>query len=361
MRAMSFRRPAVPAVLLVFLLAGCGSSEDKATTGAVSPAAGGSSGAGGSQGVSGTAGASIGGASGGPLGTGGAPAGSGGAGGGIALAGSGGAAVGGASGGSGPSGGTSGSSGSSGNTDAGASGSSGQSGGTAGAGGGAGGTGGTGLEPGCCNTTADCSTDTVCHAPLEGQPGLCVAAPASGMCWTDADCAEGMTCEGGTFCPCGTQCGSGTYPGTCVGLAAGQCRTGSDCESFQQCFYPGQSIGCGTCFPGEPTCASDADCQGTDPTLICEPHPCSCNGATECVAGCTAEDQCAPWEFCAPTHRCVADVCLQESDCPPNFVCAPADNPHCVRKICSSDADCADYCVDGQCYDTPGSCGTQPP
>jgi hypothetical protein len=41
-----------------------------------------------------------------------------------------------------------------------------------------------------------------------------------------------------------------------------------------------------------------------------------------------------------------------------NFKCSAGA---CARKTCGSDADCDDFCVLGQCYDTLGTCAFPPP
>ena len=139
------------------------------------------------------------------------------------------------------------------------------------------------------------------------------------------------------------------------------CHVGTDCKNGAMCFAPGESIGCGICFSPQETCASDADCKSAGATFICKPVHCACSGEHQCVQGCQSEADCAAWQFCAPNGNCVNDVCLQTKDCLPNFECTPPGNPHCNRKACQADAECAGYCVKGFCYDAEGFCSFPPP
>jgi hypothetical protein len=147
----------------------------------------------------------------------------------------------------------------------------------------------------------------------------------------------------------------------------GPCSTEQACKNFP-CLAPGQSPGCGICKKGEGNCATDADCKSAGPKFICKPVPCSCDGATMCVAGCEGDDACKMGEFCAPTGNCVPLVCKKLGDtdqsCPANFTCANASNPKCQRKPCTNSGDCAKWsgtCVNGLCYDKPGQCMPPPP
>jgi hypothetical protein len=119
------------------------------------------------------------------------------------------------------------------------------------------------------------------------------------------------------------------------------------------CLEPGAPIGCGACFEVESSCAVDEDCAGQGPTSICEPILCACTPATACALGCVNSEQCSPGEICGPTYRCEPKPCQGAADCPVDFTC---DGGECARKTCSLPADCKGYCVNGACYDTPGSC-----
>ena len=136
------------------------------------------------------------------------------------------------------------------------------------------------------------------------------------------------------------------------------CSAGHACEEGAICIPQGVSY-CGACTNPPETCVSDEACRATDPTTICNPFTCACSAVMVCVPACT-DDSCPPWEFCAPTGRCVANACVRASDCPANFVCVSPGDPHCARKGCSEDAACEGYCVSGLCYDEPGTCAPPP-
>ncbi len=141
-------------------------------------------------------------------------------------------------------------------------------------------------------------------------------------------------------------------------LVHGACLSPADCDNGQLCVAPGVSL-CGHCVQPPLPCASDGDCKMMGASYICDTGPCLCNGALTCQAGCTIDAECGSWQFCAPDHHCTGLPCLKDGDCPKDFACAK--DQHCARKACASDGDCMDYCVDGQCYNTPGKCTVPPP
>jgi hypothetical protein len=142
------------------------------------------------------------------------------------------------------------------------------------------------------------------------------------------------------------------------GLGPGQCRTDADCTGNGGvfCLAPGESPGCGVCYIPPNPCTADAECTAMGAAFICEPAHCSCMGQSECKEGCTTNAQCAPSEVCElATHRCAGKPCAKDADCPQNFACGAADK-RCARKPCASDAACQGTCVEGLCYDMPGTC-----
>ena len=46
--------------------------------------------------------------------------------------------------------------------------------------------------------------------------------------------------------------------------------------------------------------------------------------------------------------------CDTEAECDGNHVCS--ESYQCQRKACTNDANCGDYCVQGRCFDTLGTC-----
>ncbi len=145
----------------------------------------------------------------------------------------------------------------------------------------------------------------------------------------------------------------------------GQCTTEFNCKNAMMCIAPGESIGCGMCFKPENTCDSDAGCN--PPATICKPLKCACSGESTCQPGCKAASDCAEGFFCAPTGKCVEDVCKitdppgADKSCKPNFVCKNPANPHCFRKECTASTECEGFCVKGLCYSAPGQCSYPPP
>jgi hypothetical protein len=156
-------------------------------------------------------------------------------------------------------------------------------------------------------------------------------------------------------------------PGSCV-VAENQCLSDSDCDpNGEYCGAPGQSVGCGACF-GEPDqCAGDADCKTKGEHFICTPHPCACgdpagDGKT-CNPGCQADSECSAWQSCN-SGRCNAKNYGDGEGCPVDFFFGEFG---CQRHICGKETgggstdegmsvDCEGCCVQGHCYDTPGSC-----
>lgn len=149
-------------------------------------------------------------------------------------------------------------------------------------------------------------------------------------------------------------------------LPEGRCRTPADCLDMEDCFYPGQQIGCGPCMEPENTCEADEECQNMDPDdgpWICsmsEIDDCLCESAMICKTGCTTETDCPPAFECDENHHCRRLSCDIDGDCPANFICPQSGKCH--RISCTDDLDCPDaFCVSYGCYEQLGSCGTYPP
>jgi hypothetical protein len=174
--------------------------------------------------------------------------------------------------------------------------------------------------------------------------------------------------------------GGGTV-GTGGGLSEGDCREDADCDAthYEYCARPGETPACGACYIGD--CLTDDDCEASlGAGYICGPvtDPCSCGEGGECVLGCAAAG-CPPEADCGEDDRCVTRSCAVDEDCgdvalrcaeglckvpgcfgdgdcdPPNTLCN-TDTYSCYRVTCTSDADCAGYCVMGQCFSEPGHC-----
>jgi len=148
--------------------------------------------------------------------------------------------------------------------------------------------------------------------------------------------------HGTMLCPVGEDC----------------CRSSDDCsQQFEQCFAPGEDVGCGACQIPPVTCQQDTECTSNGPTFICAAARCSCNGEMTCIAGCADDTACGEGLMCAANHRCVARACSEASPCPADFDCATGA---CIRRTCTSDGPCDGVCVNGQCFATFGFCSPLP-
>jgi len=137
------------------------------------------------------------------------------------------------------------------------------------------------------------------------------------------------------------------------------CSLTADCtQQFEFCLPPGGFLGCGTCN-GEPeTCTTDAECKPMGATLICQQRTCACDSQRDCVAGCTADADCADGQSCdVTTNRCGQTPCTTAAECPADFTCTANA---CIRKGCIDASDCDAFCVEGSCYQSAGECRAQP-
>jgi hypothetical protein len=156
-----------------------------------------------------------------------------------------------------------------------------------------------------------------------------------------------------------------TGPGGAAPIGSGgavptMCREAADCTGYHTglaaCMTDRCLFGKGWwCMEAWPTCTSDTDCANAPSLPRCDQCPGGPSGF--CVEGvaCTP-DQCDPGTaYDASQQHCVAIACQMASECPPNFTC-PATTGTCVRKTCTADADCKDYCVTGYCFESLGTC-----
>ena len=148
-------------------------------------------------------------------------------------------------------------------------------------------------------------------------------------------------------------------------IGPNQCSSEQPCNG-KMCLAPGQTMPCGMCFKVDGGgCTADKEC--SPPATVCKPQKCACGGESTCQPGCKVAADCAEGFFCAPTGKCVEDVCLvvdppgKDKSCKPNFVCKNPSNPHCFRKTCTQSSECQGHCVGGLCYAEPGACIFPPP
>ncbi len=148
-----------------------------------------------------------------------------------------------------------------------------------------------------------------------------------------------------------------------AGCAAdGGCRSQSECGSAQACVPPGVPYACGIPCMQERACESAADCEDGQ---VCAEYVGSCCFAGElssrCLPPCT-DGSCAAGERCdGASGLCVTIACDNGYACAEHTSCAPgaagADAHGCVRDACSGDGECdGGACVDGLCYEGPGTC-----
>jgi hypothetical protein len=148
-------------------------------------------------------------------------------------------------------------------------------------------------------------------------------------CRVDVDCWPPNAGAGGyfyLFCAAGDVCVDGIAPG-CLGDGA-----------FSQ------------------GCSTDADCTETDGPIPMICRNCGGVGAGYCDMPCTATHPCPPGATCDDTGHCLSKPCSAAADCPANYVCSPTENI-CVRKTCTTDAECSGICKSARCTEGFGSCG----
>ena len=176
-------------------------------------------------------------------------------------------------------------------------------------------------------------------------------APSASSVATSAGGAGGLGGGGGA------SGGAGTGSGGEAEFLNGGCRTGQDCPDDGSCVPPGESDpACG--IPAPDTCMSDAECASMA-NGICDGEVC---GGRHCVPGCADDSACSPSMACQAGHRCGPKPCAKDSDCPEDFACVAEGGTDrvCRRQQCTSRTDCAHHCVNGECYESLGSCSGPP-
>lgn len=177
----------------------------------------------------------------------------------------------------------------------------------------------------------------------------------------------------GTRCTLNSDC---TDPNVCVfGTCHAECTSSKDCQHDERC-VKGEKGGVNVCqLAKESTCATSADCSGS--------QVCGVDG--ECRDGCKATEECLTGQVCTqgtcadqdevdpmtgtlvadPEHVGEGQPCTYNTDCPENLGCIESS---CAYQ-CKGDKDCSpgQKCVDNFCkIDTPvplectnsGQCGT---
>jgi hypothetical protein len=202
----------------------------------------------------------------------------------------------------------------------------------------------------------DPSGDGDRDAAVDRCPGLDLAA-----CRAEPGCVAD-TCITCTCTPDYLGCrAADAAPHDCPEVGCAQpecCRTQEHCTTGGSCAIE-PPPGCGICNPAAGDCTDDNGCTGDD---LCEPIPCSCEGARHCVPGCETTG-CALGQVCdADRDRCVEAPCSEaRTECPANFVCTWPEGG-CLRKDCTVDENCpAGWCVLGFCQESLGACYLPPP
>jgi hypothetical protein len=162
----------------------------------------------------------------------------------------------------------------------------------------------------------------------------------------------------------GGQAGTSTDAGSAhdtAGTLHAPCWTETDCAPSGNFCIPPDRYRCGSvCVTAQPPCTTDSDCVGIDAAWtgpsICDAVICGCSAANRgCQVGCTRDGDCLAGTTCGSDHHCASIACTPTSgSCPTDFICGSAGI--CARKTCSSDTECSNACVEGACYESPGSC-----
>ncbi len=240
---------------------------------------------------------------------------------------------------------------------------------------------------GACAFVSECMTADDCGVFYDGTFSCCDCGDAyprslaaSAACLVapgtnpPAPCED---CSGGRCAACPAPviaCKSGSDGiARCVkdqisSVPSGRCAAEQPCPSDSAsagcgvvCHAPGEEDCTATPFPGD--CTADADCAHHGPTAICAAAHC---GNPRCVAGCTTDASCGAAQACGADHHCIAKTsCASDGDCGLNHRCVDGN---CVRLACELsldcdtpngtcfDGSCGSICVNGTCYETPGTC-----
>ncbi len=216
-----------------------------------------------------------------------------------------------------------------------------------------------------CDPISDFHCEVVGCGRGRCAPGAAGAGAAGDVCATDTDCASGYCanlqgrrlcgqqcqpgisdCGGVQLCnlETGTECGACVPAELAMGLRpfGGACGADIECAS-EQCRPPGF---CTRSCTSSDDCPGAYHCDGTS----CAPGELGRQGASCAVAGDCRES--AP--DCVE-GACSATCTLGGAECPPDFVCADADGPHCVRPggalgvVCTENAECRSRLCAGTC------------
>jgi MYXO-CTERM domain-containing protein len=193
--------------------------------------------------------------------------------------------------------------------------------------------------PGAGAAGAECAADTDCAS------GYCADLQGRRLC--GAQCQPGISdCGGGELCNLET----GTECGACVpeALAMGPRPFGSACTTDVQC----ASEACRP--PGFCTqdCTSSDDCPGAYHCdgLMCAPGELARQGGA-----CSVDGDCRESAPDCVEGACAATCTLGGAECPPDYVCADVDGPHCVRDgtalgdACTTNEECRSGICAGTC------------
>jgi hypothetical protein len=150
----------------------------------------------------------------------------------------------------------------------------------------------------------------------------------------------------------------------CGGTKEGEvCSLDEECASGLYCAAPNDPASC--TIPSREECddaseCSDGACHAVFDSCSDDTVGSAC-GADCAVEGCSPGFSCGDDGNCVPTS-CVDDpsVCGSHESCDAGLV-VQSGPPHamsdgCTQNTCTSDADCADFCVDGLCHTGPGVC-----
>lgn len=222
----------------------------------------------------------------------------------------------------------------------------------------------------CCSAGV-CLIGEIC---LEG---VCHAAPPTGSCYYDGECADGQVCDGAVRCTdcldasCDPQPGQCLWPGECCNSHA-ECGSGEHCHEGVCRTDP--SKGCLL----DLHCAAGQVCEGIGSCPCgesgCEAAPGYCSLPGSC---CLADGECGAGGQCIG-NRCLAEPdagsCYESSDCSGNqrcvgaFICPCGDESCAIpttagvctaaeEVCCEVASDCTEtsVCVAGEaCLPAPG-------
>jgi hypothetical protein len=223
------------------------------------------------------------------------------------------------------------------------------------------GSGGTLL--GGCRGPEDCSDGDPCTQDVCRPDGVCVLSPKCaanqqccegdcGECCEDTDCDDNIGCTD-------DEC----FAGTCMHIP-----DSASCGAGKYCSLVGDCMAQEPCNPINPAACDDGSLCTKDACAInlCVHDFCSdatqCCPETGCANECCADQECDTDSDPCTVGVCAAGVCSLAPRCGDGEqCCATADGASCgsccSAEECSDDVDCTvDSCVEGRCYNPPGSC-----